>query len=111
MRKNHDEDPNEQVESSLERVIEVADRKIHDLILRHHLSHWHPISTAPCNQNLELRVDDGNAVNTLPFPCLRANNDEWIDVDLGVRIQIQPVSWRVWQHSVSPRVAKIRTNT
>jgi len=36
-------------------AIEVADRKIKDYLLRHHLSPWHPISTAPNNHDLELK--------------------------------------------------------
>ena len=34
----------------LAEVIEAADRKIKDYLLRQHLSLWHPISTAPNNQ-------------------------------------------------------------
>jgi hypothetical protein len=67
------------------------------------LSHWHPISTVPCNQDVELRVVKGRKVSTLEFPCCRTNQGDWINVDLGVLLQIEPVAWRVWQHSKSPR--------
>ena len=36
------------------------------------------------------------------FPCRQTNAGEWINVDLGSRAQMQPVEWRVWQHSQSP---------
>jgi hypothetical protein len=38
----------------------------------------------------------------MPFPCRHTNKDEWINVDLGVPVQIQPVEWRAWQQSKSP---------
>ena len=71
--------------------------------LREHLvSRWHPASTAPYNQDLELRVKEDGATTTMPFPCRHTNEDEWINVDLGVPMQIQPVGWRAWQQSKSP---------
>jgi hypothetical protein len=79
-----------------------VDHAIRDLAQRVHYSHWHPISTAPCNQELELRITEGDAILTLEFPCLRTNAGDWIDVDLGTRIVIAPVEWRVWHHRKSP---------
>lgn len=35
---------------------EATVRNIRKYLLRRHLAHWHPISTAPNNQDLELRV-------------------------------------------------------
>jgi len=71
--------------------------------LREHLvSRRHPASTAPYNQDLELRVAEDGATTTMPFPCRHTNEDEWINVDLGVRLQIEPVEWRAWQQSKSP---------
>ena len=61
---------------------------------------WHPVSTAPYNQNFfELRIVDGSeaAEEVLPFPCRHLNNGEWLDPDLPVRLQIKPIEWRVWQ--------------
>ena len=72
--------------------------------LREHLvSRWHPASTAPYNQDLELRVAEDGTTTTMPFPCRHTNEDEWINVDLGVPMQIQPVEWRAWQQSKSPQ--------
>ena len=67
-----------------------------------HLSHWHPMSTAPYNQELELRVTDSGQIVTLEFPCLRTNDEAWINVDLGTQIRIEPVEWRAWEHKQSP---------
>src|SRR5450830_1622928 len=89
---------------------QAANHAIHDLAthvhLSHthvHLSHWHSISTAPCNQDVELRLVEEGKIVTLQFPCRQLNAGEWIDADLGTRIQIAPVEWRVWQKSKSPQ--------
>jgi hypothetical protein len=82
-------------------MIEAANRKIHDYFLRQHLSHWHPISTAPINRDLQLTVLDDAAAAILPFPCRRTNSGEWINTDLGTSIHIQPVKWRPWQSSLA----------
>jgi hypothetical protein len=88
---------------SVDHAIQQADHAIHDFALRVHLSHWHPISTAPCNQVVELRISEGNAILTLEFPCLQTNAGNWIDVDLGTQIQLKPVEWRIWQRNNSPQ--------
>jgi hypothetical protein len=70
----------------------------------HFRSHpWHPISTAPCNRGVELRVREGTAVSTLEFPCRQTNAGDWINCDFGTPINIQPVEWRAWQHGHSPQ--------
>jgi hypothetical protein len=63
---------------------------------------WHPISTAPCNRGVELRVREGAAVSILEFPCRQTNAGGWINCDLGTPIKIQPVEWRAWRHGHSP---------
>lgn len=76
-----------------------ATRALRDLIMHRRLSHWHPISTAPYNRDLELRVfeEAGAGETILPFPCRHSNSGAWLNADLGIRIQAKPVSWRVWQ--------------
>lgn len=88
--------------SDVSRVIRGTDRAVHAALEHHHLSRWHPASTAPYNQDLELRVTEDGAVTTMPFPCRHTNEDEWINVDLGVPLRIQPVEWRAWQQSKPP---------
>ena len=83
--------------SRLALMFEAANRKIHDYLLRQHLSHWHPISTAPMNHDLQLTILDDTTAAVLPFPCRRTNSGEWINADLGTPIHIQPVKWRAWQ--------------
>lgn len=83
-------------------VVQRTDRAIHAALEHHHLSRWHPVSTAPYNQDLELRVTEDGTIATMPFPCRHTNEDEWINVDLGVPLQIEPVEWRAWQQSQSP---------
>ncbi|HXH86828.1 MAG TPA: hypothetical protein VNI35_08360, partial [Nitrospira sp.] len=87
---------------TIEHAVKDADKAIHDFAQHVHLSHWHPISTAPCNQELELRIVENAAIVTLEFPCLQTNEGAWINVDLGSKIELQPVEWRVWQGDKSP---------
>jgi hypothetical protein len=84
-------------------VLKVDGKEVASKTMKRKLSHWHPISTAPCNQDAELRVVDEGKVVTLQFPCLQLNVNGWMDVDLGTRIDIEPVEWRIWQHSKSPQ--------
>ncbi len=67
-----------------------------------HFGHWHPITTAPYNQAIELRVLDHGKVVALPFPCSRDNTDHWINSDLGTPIEIKPIEWRIW-HRAAPQ--------
>ena len=94
--------PESELPSQLEDMISGVDHNIHDAALHWHWSHWHPISTAPCNRDLEVRVVEGSETGTLPFPCRHLNAGEWINADLGTRILIAPTEWRVWQHGQSP---------
>ena len=78
----------------------------------HFRSHpWHPISTAPCNRGVELRVRDGRAISTLEFPCQQTNAGDWINCDFGTPINIQPLEWRAWQHGHSPQPQSPQVNT
>jgi len=86
----------------LRQTVQDAYKAIHNFALRIRLSHWHLISTAPCNHALELRIVEGGKVVTLEFPCLQTNVGTWINVDLGSAIRIQPIQWRVWQRQKSP---------
>ena len=88
---------------AIARAVKVADKAIRDFVLHIHLAHWHMISTAPCNQELELRFAESGEISILDFPCLQTNAGVWINVDLGAAIKIQPVEWRVWQRNKSPQ--------
>jgi hypothetical protein len=88
--------------SDAAKVIENADRTVHAVMEYEHLSRWHPVSTAPYNQDLEIRVNEDGVTSALPFPCRHTNGDEWINVDLGVPLQVHPVEWRIWQKGKSP---------
>jgi hypothetical protein len=72
---------------------------------------WHPISTAPCNRGVELRVREGTAICTLEFPCRQTNAGDWINCDFGTPINIQPVEWRAWQHGHAPQPQSPQVNT
>jgi hypothetical protein len=74
------------------------------------LQHWHPISTAPCNRDVELRVAEGTAISTLEFPCKQTNAGDWINSDFGTPIRIRPVEWRAWRyaHSLQPQPQPVK---
>ncbi len=89
--------------ASLEHAVKDADKILHELTESVHSPEWHPISTAPHNQELELRVSERGTPFALKFPCLRTNGGAWINVDLGSEIKIEPVEWRLWQREKSPK--------
>ena len=91
-----------QLVSDVARAIHQTDSAVHAALKHQHPSRWHPVSTAPYNQDLELRVSEDGMIIKMPFPCRQTNEDEWINVDLGVPLRIQPVEWRAWQQSKSP---------
>jgi hypothetical protein len=84
---------------------EAAVRNIRKYLLRRHLAHWHPISTAPNNQDLELRVVDRHKAMRLLFPCRRTNAGVWINADLGTGLRIEPIAWHPWQNALSTQAA------
>jgi hypothetical protein len=68
----------------------------HALEVCAHMHAWHPISTAPSNQDLELEFKSNGSRFRVPFPCRRLNTGEWLNTDLGVRVRIEPIRWRSW---------------
>ncbi len=91
--------PSGDLSSGVAQVIEDVEHRISEFALGLHLAHWHPISTAPCNQSLELRVAEGDDMVTVQFPCYLTNDNEWINADLGTQVKLNPVQWRIWRHS------------
>jgi hypothetical protein len=85
--------------SDLTRTIHRRERAVRGALEHRQSSRWRPVSTAPYNRDLELRVAEDGSVATMPFPCRHTNGDEWINVDLGVALKIQPLEWRAWRQS------------
>ena len=71
---------------------------------------WRPISTAPHNRELEVRVTENGDDVTLEFPCLHTNTGAWINVDLGTEIKINPTEWRLWERSEPPLSHRVKIN-
>lgn len=65
-------------------------------------SGWRNATTAPCNQEVELRVREGRLARRLPYPCLQDNAGRWLNVDLGTVVAVEPVQWRPWAWRPSP---------
>jgi hypothetical protein len=89
--------------SKLSDAIDAVDLGIRRYLLHRHLAHWRPISTAPYNQDLEIRTLSENGSVAIPFPCRRTNASDWINTDLGTRVYMRPVRWRIWQKTKSPQ--------
>jgi hypothetical protein len=53
-------------------------------------------------QALEIRALDEKGLVAIPFPCQRTNASDWINTDLGTRVCMRPVRWRIWQKAKSP---------
>jgi hypothetical protein len=51
--------------SDAAKVIENADRAVHAVLEHDHSSHWHPVSTAPYNQDLEIRANEDGVISAL----------------------------------------------
>jgi lipoprotein-anchoring transpeptidase ErfK/SrfK len=83
------------------KIIEAAVQRIGKFVLHRHLAHWRPISTAPNNHDVELRIKDENVIARLSFPCRQTNTGAWINADLGTSLHIQPIAWRLWQKAGS----------
>jgi hypothetical protein len=92
-----------QMTSKLSEAIDAVDFGIRRYLLHRHLAHWHPISTAPNNQALEIRALGENGLVAIPFPCQRTNDSDWINTDLGTRVYMRPDRWRIWQKAKSPQ--------
>jgi len=90
------------------RTLKAARNAIQEFSLNVRLSKWRPISTAPSNQELELRIVEDGEISTLEFPCLRTNAAAWINVDLGAEITIRAKQWRIWQRYKSPQPHRSR---
>jgi hypothetical protein len=58
---------------------------------------WRPITTAPFNRNVKLRIAEADRVLTMPFPCRRTNDGRWINADLGTPVAIDPTHWCIWR--------------
>jgi hypothetical protein len=89
--------------SHIAHPLTATSKAIKDFALSVRLSKWRLISTAPSNQELELRIMEDGKISVLEFPCLRTNTGTWINVDLGAEIKFQAVEWRVWQHDKAPQ--------
>ena len=87
--------------SKLSEAIDAVDLGIRRYLLHRHLAHWHPISTTPHNQALEMRALEENGLFAIPFSCQQTNANEWINTDLGTRVYMRPVRWRIWQKAKS----------
>src|SRR5260370_36794134 len=66
------------------------------------MQNWHCISTAPFNRDLQLCVLEGNRKYLVPFPC-RLTRNGWLNSDLDVRLDLNPIEWRCWPEGVRPR--------
>jgi hypothetical protein len=60
---------------------------------------WHPVSTAPVEQDLEVRLEDPFGRYVLMFPCRLVPSQGWINSRLETPLPADPVDWRNWDES------------
>jgi Sigma-70, region 4 len=57
---------------------------------------WQPVSTAPANRDLEVRLEDSAGRYALMFPCRLVPEQGWINSWLQTPLAVDPVDWREW---------------
>ena len=57
---------------------------------------WQPISTAPTNKDLEVRLADSSGRYALLFPCRHLPDGAWLNSWLLTPLAATPVEWREW---------------
>jgi hypothetical protein len=60
---------------------------------------WKPISTAPMEENLEVRLEDPFGRYVLLFPCKLISGEGWINSWLETPLAANPVDWRYWDEA------------
>jgi hypothetical protein len=60
---------------------------------------WKPISTAPMEKNLEVRLEDAFGRYVLLFPCKLIPGEGWINGWLETTLAVHPVEWRYWDEA------------
>jgi hypothetical protein len=61
---------------------------------------WYPISTAPVEQDLEVRLEDSFGRYVLLFPCrFLPGGGGWINSWLETPLPAVPVDWRPWDEA------------
>jgi hypothetical protein len=62
---------------------------------------WHPIESAPLDEDLTLQVTDGRGQPyIIQWPCRRTATG-WINARKGTRLEVTPVLWRVYRQPPS----------
>ena len=57
---------------------------------------WHPIATAPFDQDLELAVVEHGDAHALVVRCRRLRHG-WADAATGKSLDVNPTHWRYWR--------------
>ncbi len=60
---------------------------------------WHPIATAPMEQDLKVRLEDSVGRYVLLFPCRLVPERGWINSWLKTPLVADPVDWRDWDEA------------
>jgi hypothetical protein len=62
---------------------------------------WHPIESAPLDEDLTLQVTDGSgATYVIRWPCRRTATG-WINARKGTQLAVTPVLWRLYREPPS----------
>lgn len=65
------------------------------------VAEWQPVSTAPFDRALEVRLGDGLGPYPLLYPCRLVANKGWVNALSGAALTVEPVEWRDWQEKTT----------
>ena len=60
---------------------------------------WQPISTAPVEEELEVRLADPFGRYVLLFPCKLVPGRGWINSWVETPLRAEPIDWRYWDEA------------
>ena len=62
---------------------------------------WQPVSSAPFDRDLEVRLSDGLGYYSLLYPCRLVANKGWLNALSGTVLTADPIEWRDWQQKAT----------
>jgi hypothetical protein len=65
------------------------------------VSEWRPVSSAPFDRDLEVRLSDGLGRYSLLYPCRLDANKGWVNALSGTALTADPIEWRDWKQKAN----------
>jgi hypothetical protein len=62
---------------------------------------WQPVSSAPFDRDLEVRLSDGLGRYSLLYPCRLVADKGWVNALSGTALAAGPIEWRDWREKAT----------